>query len=97
MVMNLARMRADGFTRYFLPYTERFGQNDQGVLNSYAASTRVPFDYAWNTFAKIELQEDPKIIHWLGSLKPWRDMYVAERDRWREADAAFTARAKSVG
>jgi lipopolysaccharide biosynthesis glycosyltransferase len=97
MVLNLARMRADKFTRNFLPYIERFGQNDQGVLNSYAASTRVPFDYSWNTFAKIELQEDPKIIHWLGSLKPWRASYVAERDRWREADAAFTARAKAVG
>jgi lipopolysaccharide biosynthesis glycosyltransferase len=97
MVLNLARMRGDGFTRYFLPYAERFGQNDQGVLNSYAASTRVPFDYAWNTFAKIELQDHPKIIHWLGSLKPWGDTFVAERDRWREADAAFTARAKTVG
>jgi lipopolysaccharide biosynthesis glycosyltransferase len=96
MVLNLARMRADGFTRHFLPYAERFGQNDQGVLNSYAASSRVPFDYAWNTFAKLELQDDPKIIHWLGSLKPWRDTFVAERDRWRIADAAFTARAKTV-
>lgn len=96
MVLNLVRMRADGFTRYFLPYTERFGQNDQGVLNSYAVSTRVSFDYAWNTFAKIELQDDPKIIHWLGSLKPWRDTFVTERDRWRAADAAFTARANSL-
>jgi lipopolysaccharide biosynthesis glycosyltransferase len=96
MVLNLARMRADGFTRNFLPYAERFGQNDQAVLNAYAASTRVPFDYAWNAYAKLELQDDPKIIHWLGSLKPWRDRFVAERDRWRIADAAFTARAKTV-
>jgi lipopolysaccharide biosynthesis glycosyltransferase len=96
MVLNLVRMRADRFTRYFLPYAERFGQNDQAVLNSYAASMRVPFDYAWNAYAKLELQDDPKIIHWLGSLKPWRDTFVAERDRWRAADAAFTARAKTV-
>lgn len=96
MLLNLARMRADRFTRYFLPFVECFGYNDQDVLNAYAASTRVPLDYAWNLFPKLELSEDPKVLHWLGRLKPWLPRYVGERNRWRTADAAFTARAARV-
>lgn len=96
MVLNLSRMRADRFTRYYLPYAEYFGYNDQEVLNAYCISTRAPLDYSWNAYPKLELTEDAKVLHWLGPLKPWLPRYVGERDRWREADAAFTARAASV-
>ena len=96
MVLNLARMRADDFCRHYLPYVERFGFNDQAVLNAYAGDDRVPLDAAWNTYPKFELIENAKILHWLGPMKPWNAMYVQGRDEWRQAEAQFAERAATA-
>ncbi len=97
MVFNLARMRADGFTRNYLPLVERFGFNDQGVLNVYAGSKAYPMPRYWNAYPRYELVEDARILHWLGPPKPWHALYIHGQPLWREAEASFAARAKAAG
>jgi lipopolysaccharide biosynthesis glycosyltransferase len=97
MVFNLAMMRADGFTRNFLPLVERFGFNDQGVLNVYAGSRAHPMPRYWNAYPRYELVEDARILHWLGPPKPWHALYIHGQPLWREAEASFAARAKAAG
>jgi lipopolysaccharide biosynthesis glycosyltransferase len=96
MVLNLAQMRADDFCRQFLPYVERFGFNDQAVLNAYAGANRISLDAEWNTYPKFELIDGAKILHWLGPMKPWNDMYVQGRAQWRQAEAQFAERASKA-
>jgi lipopolysaccharide biosynthesis glycosyltransferase len=92
MVLNLARMRADGFCRHFLPYVERFGLNDQAVLNIYAGAERVPIEAKWNRFPRYEIVDDARILHWLGPMKPWKGPYVQGRPQWRAAEARTARR-----
>lgn len=97
MVLNLTKMRADDFTRNYLPLVERFGFNDQGVLNVYAGSQAYPMPRYWNAYPRYELVEDARILHWLGPPKPWHALYIEGQPLWRAAEASFAARAKAVG
>jgi lipopolysaccharide biosynthesis glycosyltransferase len=97
MVLNLAQMRADGFTRNYLPLVERFGFNDQGVLNVYAGSQAYPMPRYWNAYPRYELVDDAHILHWLGPPKPWHALYIHGQPLWRAAEASFAARAKAAG
>ena len=89
-------MRADDFCRHYLPYAERFGMNDQEILNAYAGGNRAPIGKEWNAFPRLEVLHDPKILHWLGGAKPWRPTYIAGRELWRAADAKYTRREKTI-
>jgi lipopolysaccharide biosynthesis glycosyltransferase len=91
LVLDLARMRADGFGREFIPFVEQYGMNDQEVLNCYAGPDRAELPPQWNSFPTQEVVEDPKIIHWAGPLKPWRREYVLLREKWSE----YALRARS--
>jgi len=84
MVLDLARMRADQFTRQFLPYVERYGMNDQEVLNCYAGADRAVLPPEWNALPTQEPISEPKIIHWAGPLKPWKREYVLFREVWEQ-------------
>ncbi len=97
MVLSLSKMRADDFTRAYLPMVERFGFNDQGVLNMYAGSQARPMPRSWNAYPRYEIIDDAKILHWLGATKPWKAMYIAGQELWRAAEARFAARAKAAG
>ncbi|GAB2469498.1 glycosyltransferase [Jatrophihabitans fulvus] len=90
LVLDLDRMRADDFCRNFLPYVERFGQHDQGVLNIYAGPHRAELADVWNWHPRLEpadtLSAKPKIAHWAGPMKPWRREWVNGNDLWKAAE-----------
>lgn len=96
MVLDLDRMRADEFCRQFLPYAERFGMNDQEILNAYAGADRVELPADWNRLPRLEIVESPKIVHWAGFQKPWNPDYVQYRESWDEMDAKVSARLDSA-
>jgi lipopolysaccharide biosynthesis glycosyltransferase len=35
---------------------------------------------------------NPKIAHWAGPQKPWKDSWVVGRDLWRAGEARLAAR-----
>lgn len=92
LVLDLARMRADEFSRDFIPFVECYGMNDQEILNCYAGPNRAPLPPAWNAWPIQEVITDPRIIHWAGALKPWKPEYVLFRDRWQEYVARVAQR-----
>jgi len=92
MVMNLDRMRRDSFCRNFLPYAERFGMNDQEILNAYAGADRVHLDPDWNRLPRLEVMTGPKIIHWAGFQKPWNAEWVVAKEYWEEYERRFSER-----
>lgn len=84
LVLDLARMRADGFGHEFLGFVERYGMNDQEILNCYAGPHRAELPPEWNFWPAQERLAEPKLIHWAGPVKPWQAAYVASREVWAE-------------
>lgn len=76
LVLNLKRMRSESFTNRFLGIAERFGMNDQDVLNLYAENDRLELPAEWNAIARQDCTEGAKIIHFAGPVKPWSRLYI---------------------
>lgn len=96
MVLDLDRMRTDAFCRHFLPYAERFGMNDQEILNAYAGGQRADLPDDWNRLPRLEIVDNPKIVHWAGFQKPWGNEYVQYRELWQQMDAQVSKRLNAV-
>jgi lipopolysaccharide biosynthesis glycosyltransferase len=62
------------------------------MLNVYAGANRVELDPGWNWRPWLEIVPEPKIAHWAGPSKPWKDTWVVGRDLWRAAEARVAAR-----
>ncbi|WP_036970225.1 glycosyltransferase family 8 protein, partial [Promicromonospora kroppenstedtii] len=93
LLLDLAVLRADGFTAEFVPYAERYGLNDQDVLNAYAGSRYRVLDARWNAWPTQELVSEPALIHWAGPVKPWHeDRYVLLKEHWQAAEAWLSTR-----
>ena len=82
LVLDLERMRRDAFCEEFLPFAERYGMNDQEVLNCYAGPNRRELDAGWNRFPSQEPVSDGYIVHWAGSAKPWGPEVVPLAEEW---------------
>jgi lipopolysaccharide biosynthesis glycosyltransferase len=95
MVLDLARMRSDSFCREFFPYAERFGMNDQAVLNAYAGADRLVLDPSWNWCPRLEDMAEPRIAHWSGPVKPWQDRWVNGQEIWKTAEALAATRSRT--
>ena len=86
LVLDLARMRADDFTRTYLGWVEKYGFHDQDVMLAYAGSDRVHLPPRWNALPVLEDVPDPAIIHWAALPKPWDPQVTfRQRDWWSVA------------
>ncbi len=84
LVMDLARLRQEEFTRRYLPYVERFGLNDQDVLMAYGGDRYEALDPRWNSWPLIEGVESPLVVHYLGASKPWQDVLTPSDGLWMD-------------
>jgi lipopolysaccharide biosynthesis glycosyltransferase len=96
LVLDLARMRRDEFSRRFIPFVDVHGFNDQIVLNLYTGSDHVSLPSAWNHRPQFEWLESPRLIHWAGPVKPWKQPMVPLAGLWRKYEAAYDARVAAV-
>jgi lipopolysaccharide biosynthesis glycosyltransferase len=92
LVLDLHRMRQEGFTEQALAMAERYGLNDQDVLMAYTHGRRVPLDRRWNAWPLMERCDDPMIIHYVGAAKPWDPLLTPEQHRWDEQVARLRSR-----
>lgn len=93
LVLDLARMRVDGFTRTYLGWVERYGLHDQDVMLAYANADRVALPPRWNALPVMEEIADPALIHWASISKPWADQLTFGQETWRRYAAQLRARA----
>ena len=92
MVLDLERLRADGFVAEYLPYMEEFGLTWREVLHLAAGPHRgvVPERWAW--VPTRSTADDPALVHWADPVKPWQAGYVSEQERWLAAEAQWRKR-----
>ena len=79
-------MRRDGFVDLALSLVNRYGLHDQDVLLLYSAGRRGELPSQWNTWPLMEPVFEPRIVHYLGPLKPWSNDVVPGDDWWRRAE-----------
>ncbi|MCF4120261.1 hypothetical protein L1785_04635 [Antribacter sp. KLBMP9083] len=97
LLLNLAVMRTDRFTAEFVPYAERYGLNDQDILNAYAGSRYLLLEDRWNSWPTQEIVTDPALIHWAGPVKPWNpDSYIHLKEHWLRGEAVIAERRAAV-
>jgi len=97
LVLDLARMRTDGFCAQVIGGVERYALNDQQALNWYAGPHRAVLPPAWNARPTQEVVTEPWLIHWAGVQKPWNREYVLLREYWQRYEADLSARAGLAG
>ena len=94
LVMDLGRMRADGFTEHFAGMAGRYGLNDQDVLCCYAGTAALALDTRWNSFPTREpVAADARLLHYAGGTKPWQSLPLPAKDVWEAARERYRARA----
>jgi lipopolysaccharide biosynthesis glycosyltransferase len=76
LLLNLTAMRDEEFTRNHLYLIEHCAFNDQDALNVYGGARVLELGAQWNHVPNQDECEDPKIIHWAGPNKPWKQMFV---------------------
>ena len=76
LLLNLTAMRNEEFTRNHLYLIEHCAFNDQDALNVYGGARVLELGPEWNHVPNQDECEDPKIIHWAGPNKPWKEMFV---------------------
>ncbi|MEO1292170.1 MAG: glycosyltransferase [Pseudomonadota bacterium] len=73
LVMDLAGLRADQFSTKAVAWAREFELHDQFILNIYTRENRADLPPSWNHFATQELIDDPNLVHFIGTIKPWTD------------------------
>ena len=71
--MNLQKMRSISFTEEALPFIIHYGLNDQDVLSLIANGQVFKLPRDFNVVPTQSFGSDPKIVHWAGPRKPWKD------------------------
>ncbi len=96
LVLDLARLRADGFTAQALPLVEEFGLDDAEVLHYLLGPQRAALPDRWAVVPTRAPAGGAALLHWADRVKPWQPPLTPQRDRWRAYAAAY-ARGGSAG
>jgi lipopolysaccharide biosynthesis glycosyltransferase len=89
MVVDLARMREEGFSRQALPLVEEFGLSDVEALHYLVGPNRATVPREWAVVPTRTPLRGPGLIHWADRVKPWEPELTPERDRWRRHAAPY--------
>jgi lipopolysaccharide biosynthesis glycosyltransferase len=71
LVMDLNKMRAQDSVNRTLEIVKSTGCNDQIALASYSAGRFARLSPDWNRWVGLDNMEGAKLIHYVGSRKPW--------------------------
>src|SRR4029077_14091866 len=93
LVLDLARMRRDDFTRRSLALVETYGLHDQDAILAYTGPDRQAIDPRWNALPVQEEGVDSGLIHWAARGKPWNDELAFAQELWRGYAARLEQRA----
>jgi hypothetical protein len=83
LVLDLARLRADGYTAESLVAMREFRIDAREALHLYTGPHRTELDAAWDHVPTRDLPDaEARLVHWADPVKPWDDAYVARQDLW---------------
>ena len=90
LVLDLERLRADGFTAQALAARARSsGSTSRGRCTTSPARTAPRCRQRWAVVPTRTPAHDAALLHWADRVKPWQKPLTPERDRWRRYAAAY--------
>ena len=96
LLLNLARMRREGFSAFALPLIEHYGMNDQDALNVYARFERATLPVSWNAMPSRDVTDGAQLLHFAGPVKPWSELYIAHSEEFQACRARYQARVAAL-
>ena len=97
LVLDLARLREQGFSREALPLVEEFGLSDIEALHYLVGPDRATVPPEWAVVPTRTPLRGPGLVHWADRVKPWQPEVTPERERWRRHAAPFKKAAARAG
>ncbi|QXQ08922.1 hypothetical protein [Paeniglutamicibacter sp. Y32M11] len=82
MVMNLDRARLENLSGRLIPLILDYGMTYREAINVAIGSNRSELDISWNHAPGYEVQEDPALVNWRDTSKPWSGMATPFADEW---------------
>ncbi len=92
MVLDLARLRSEGFREQALALVDEFALNELEVLQYLFGPNRAEIPERWAAVPTRTPERGPGLIHWADAVKPWHPQLTPERDRWRTYATRYRAR-----
>jgi hypothetical protein len=83
MVLDVARLRREGFREQALALVKEFGLNELEVLQYLFGPERAAIPARWAVVPTRTPERAPGLIHWADRVKPWHPQLTPERNRWR--------------
>jgi hypothetical protein len=90
MVLDLARLRQDGFGARAVALVERFGLDHREAMHALVGPARAGVPARWAIVPTHTSLRQPGLIHWADGVKPWHQVLTPERDVWRAYAAGLT-------
>lgn len=82
MVLDLARMRADGAVASLLGACLSYGLDGRESLCFVAGPDRGVVPQRWAHVPTQDQVSDPALVHWGRDSRPWDETFAPEQDRW---------------
>ncbi len=87
LVLDLAEARRRRLLETYTSYIEEFGLSFREILLLEVGPNRVALPEAWHVVPDRSAVEEPKLIHWADSGKPWAADVVGFQELWQRAAA----------
>jgi hypothetical protein len=92
LVLDLDRLRREGFTAHALALVAEFGLDDTEALHYLCGPDRATVPEEWAVVPTRTPVRGAGLIHWVDDVKPWQQELTPERDEWRRYADAFRER-----
>ena len=83
LVLDLARLRAEGFGERALELVRQYELDDLEVLHYVFGPEHAELPPRWATVPTRMPQREPSLLHWADAIKPSQPELTPERERWR--------------
>jgi len=95
LVLDLAAMRTDELIGRAPGLVEEFGLNGREVLHFVVGPHRAVVPPQWHLVPTRSYVDEPALVHWADSAKPWGEDYVPLQELWFAARDAFRSRTRA--
>lgn len=83
MVVDLESARRENLGGHLVPLILDYGMSFREALNVFVGSKRTPLDSRWNHTPGYEAQEDPAVVNWRDTSKPWAGLVTPFAGEWQ--------------
>jgi hypothetical protein len=83
LVLDLARLRAQGFTPAALALVDAYRLDDREALHVLVGPDRAVLPERWAVVPTRTTERGPGLVHWADPVKPWQRELTPRRELWR--------------